>query len=458
MALDYLLGGVIAFSVLVAVHEFGHYSVARLCGVRVLAFSIGFGGVLWQRTDTDGTRWCISALPLGGYVKLLNRHTMDELPAEQRQAAYAHSMEGKGYWQKISIILAGPLINLIFAALLFACLHVSGTYQLRPVIGSVAANSPAARIGIAHQDTIIALNGQAISSWNDVESFLQSVTQDTSVLTFTLRNDNGIAERTLFLDDAWRKQKTVKAATLGIMPHVPPLSRTIAQVVPDSPATAARFRSNDEIIAIAGEPMADWQQIAHTIAKATNEKITITVLRNNKQQALHPTIGARQSGTESANQMRGYLGVVPAPAPHNQADYFINVQQNPWYALYLGTVDMLMITMRIVNSIWDMITGQAGLDGLGGPVTIVAFAGESFQSGIFQFMQFMALLSMSLGVFNLLPLPLLDGGHIVLYTLETLRGKQLSPHAEQMFFRMGVACIFALVAVASFNDIVRFFI
>lgn len=446
--LQTIAAALVALGILVTIHEYGHFWVARRCNVKVLRFSIGFGKPLYRWYDRQGTEYAIAAIPLGGYVKMLDEREGD-VPSSQRHQAFNQKTVG----QRIAIVAAGPLVNLIFAVLAYWVLFMSGMTTLAPVVGDVSKNSPAAEAGVASYSEIIAIDGHQTRTWEEVTLRLASrIGESGSVTMETQSMDTGrLHEYRLDLNrwDVGEEQGPV--AALGISPYRPPLPARIGQVVPDSAAERSGVQVGDLVLSVNGEPVAEWMELVRLVQEHPEELLQLEVERQGMRTLLDivPDAKATDNG-----QVVGYMGaaVEQVEWPENMVR---EVQYSPFAAIpaaFAKTWQMIELTLE---SIYKMIQGLISVKNLSGPITIAKVASASAESGLETFINFLAYLSISLGVLNLLPIPMLDGGHLLYYFVEAVRGRPVSEQVQLLGLKIGMALLLSLMMLALYNDLLR---
>jgi regulator of sigma E protease len=465
----YALWFIVAVSLLVTVHEFGHFWVARRLGFKVLRFSVGFGKPLIERTGADGTVYSLASLPLGGYVKLL-----DEREGPVPTAELSRSFTRKPPWQRILVLLAGPAFNIIFAILvLWGMLWFKGTIEdIRPVVGDVVQGSIAARAGLRPGDEILALGQQPserqIVQRDVVFGLLDEISADGKA-TLRVRGKDG-ERRTAVLNvggSEARRKLTEPAALfkgLGFDFWEPPIPVVIGTIVSDGPAAKAGIQKGDEITEIAGKPIADFRDlVAATASTKPGDVLDVRFTRAAPGQppnAQNPTktehfvritVGSFKN---AEGKTVGFIGVRPA-APTIPKDMLVITKLTPVTALAAASTEAWDMTMLQVRLVWRMVMGQVSLKNLSGPLSIAEFAGESASDGVTPFLSFLVLISLSLGFLNLLPIPILDGGQVVFQLVEWLKGSPLSERAQAFGQQVGIALLILLMGVALFNDIAR---
>jgi len=446
---------IVVLGVLVTFHEYGHYSVARLCGVKVLRFSVGFGRPLWSRMGKNDTEYVIAALPLGGYVKLLDSREQ-EVPAEDMHEA----MDSKHPAQKIAILLAGPAFNLIFAVLAFWLMFMVGIQQVRPVIGEVAGITQQA--GVPLNSEIIAVGDQPTASWQHAHIALMTSALDREPTEITVQTRSGNQSTHLLnLDQLPAEFDEENAlAEIGITPWRPLIPSVVGSVAPDSPAERAGLEQGDEITRIAGEPVEQWGDIGRLLAEhgRSGEPLAFEVDRNGFMVELQVRPENQKSGMFSQRLIIG-IGNAP-PSEETMATWErsrIVVQYGPAEGLPKAFAETWRLTTSTLGLLGRMLTGKASVKNLSGPITIAQFANDSASLGVSSFLFFMGLISLSLGILNLLPIPILDGGHIVWYLIEWAKGSPVPERIQVAGQYFGLMALAALMGLAFVNDILRLF-
>jgi len=447
-----VLAFVVTLGVLVTIHEWGHFIVARLCGVKVLRFSVGFGKVLYSKVDKQGTEFALAAIPLGGYVKMLDEREGD-VPDAQRQQAF----NTKSVWQRIAIVAAGPVINLLFAVLAYWVLFVSGVNTVAPVIGSVVKGSIAEQVSLPIGAEIVAIDGRQIGSWQDVNLALarrigESGNMDIEVQGGAGKGNYSLSQYQLQLDD-WsvdlEKQGPIDA--LGIVRYRPEANLVVAHLVEGGRAKLAGLRLEDEILAISGHNIKTWQELVETVQAAPEMPLGFTVQRATERLEISVTPGQK---TTQSGDVVGYIGVGPGSAAWPE-DMIRNRQLGLIDGLLAASDKTWQMTSLTLSSIKKMIEGIISVKNLSGPITIAKVASATAQSGFEAYISFLAYLSISLGVLNLLPIPMLDGGHLLYYFIEVIKGKPVSERIQGLGLRIGMALLFSMMAIAMFNDVMR---
>lgn len=443
-----LLYFILAISVLVVVHEYGHFWVARRCGVRVLRFSVGFGKPLWSFRDKHGTEFAIAPIPLGGYVSML-----DEREAPVPEELLDQAFNRKTPWQRMAIAVAGPLANFIFAIIAYWALFLAGTTGLVPVVGNVAEESPAYVAGIRSGDEIIRVAGKTTATWEDVNWQLIRFIGEDAHIEVGLKAADGAEHQATIKVQRWLSGDEIQdpLSALGLMPRRLDIPAILGQLNEGGAAQQASLQTGDKLLTANGEPIADWYQWVELIRQSANTTLAVEVLRGEQVLTLQLTPAAR---TDEQGQVSGFIGAM-VQIPTYPDSWLRERQLGVWDSLVQGinkTYDTIAFTLE---SLWKMLAGDVSVKNLSGPVTIAKVAGSSGANGIIAFVGFLALLSVSLGVLNLLPIPVLDGGHILFCIAEVLRGKPLSAEVQVAAVKIGMFLLLCLMLVAFYNDLSR---
>ncbi|AZD71568.1 sigma E protease regulator RseP [Pseudomonas chlororaphis] len=447
-ALYMIVGTLIALGVLVTFHEFGHFWVARRCGVKVLRFSVGFGMPLLRWYDRQGTEFVIAAIPLGGYVKMLDERE-GEVPVDQLD----QSFNRKSVRQRIAIVAAGPVANFLLALVFFWGLAMLGTEQVRPVIGSVESGSIAAKAGLSSGQEIVAIDGEPTVGWSAVNLQLIRRLGESGTLQLLVREQGSTADspRELVLDN-WLKgtDEPDPIRSLGIRPWRPALAPVLAELDPKGPAQAAGLKTGDRLLALDGQALTDWQQVVDWVRVRPDTKIVLHVERDGAQIDVPVTLAAR--GKEKVAS--GYLGA-GVKAVDWPPEMLREVSYGPLAAIGEGARRTWTMSVLTLDSLKKMLFGELSVKNLSGPITIAKVAGASAQSGVADFLNFLAYLSISLGVLNLLPIPVLDGGHLLFYLIEWARGRPLSDRVQGWGIQIGISLVVGVMLLALVNDLGR---
>ena len=431
---------VLALCVLIVFHELGHYWVARLCGVKVLRFSLGFGKVLYSKQFTPGgTEWVVAAFPLGGYVKMLGEQDGDVAPSDLPFAFNRQSV-----FKRICIVAAGPIANFILAIAIYWGLFVYGMPGQRPLLEQPVANTPAAAAGIARWDVIEQIDAEPVQTWEDVNWRLAKKLVDGGALSLTLRNAQGqlVQKRLVMTGLSGNDLDKDFLAKLGLQP-AKTIPAYLGRIVPGSPADQAGLQIGDLVLSVGGKAVADWHGFTE-IVRAQPDK---TVLLEVKRQAFTRSIAVTPQSVVQDGKAIGRIGVAP--------DVLVKAQYPLGEALARGAYKCWDTSIFSLKILGRMITGDVSWRNLSGPVTIAQVAGETASIGWLPYLLFIALVSVSLGVMNLLPLPILDGGHLMYYMVEVLKGSPVSMQAMEVGQRVGIAALVLLMGLALYNDILR---
>jgi len=447
-ALYMLVGTLVALGVLVTIHEYGHFWVARRCGVKVLRFSVGFGSPLLRWHDRQGTEFVVAAIPLGGYVKMLDEREGDVPPELLDQ-----SFNRKSVQQRIAIVAAGPVANFLLALLFFWVLAMLGSQQVRPVIGAVEAGSLAQAAGLQAGQEIVAINGKPTTGWAAVNLQLVTRLGETGQLDVAVREPGSSVDslRRIELDNWLRGADELDPiASLGIRPWRPVLEPVLAQLDPKGPAFAAGLKEGDRLLTLNGQALADWQQLVDQVRGLPGKSITLQIERQGQQLNVPLTLAARGEG----QALTGYMGAGVAGGEWPPS-MLREVRFGPLEAVVEGAKNTWAMSVLTLNSLKKMLFGELSVKNLSGPITIAKVAGASAESGLSDFLKFLAYLSISLGVLNLLPIPVLDGGHLLFYLVEWVRGRPLSERVQGWGMQIGISLVIGVMLLALVNDLSR---
>ncbi|OIQ48246.1 MAG: RIP metalloprotease RseP [Gammaproteobacteria bacterium MedPE] len=439
---------IIALSILVAFHEYGHFWVARKCGVIVQRFSIGFGKVLWRRIGKDGCEYVICAIPLGGYVKMLDER-VEDVPANQIDGAFNR----KPVLARMAIVSAGPIANFIFAIFALALMYFIGVSTVKPVIGEVSPNSIASQINLVSGQQIKSIDGKKVEHWQDVNHAIVGLigAQSSSVGVGPINSDVVSVKNIDLTEWQFDPQKQSSLNSWGIAPYRPKATLTIAQISKSSAASQLGLLQGDILIAANGDKINDWQSFATLIQQSHGTSIDLVYQRNTQQLTgkLYPQLKQDSQGRDI-----GFAGIAPyseqIPASHQ-----ITLEYGVFDSVIVGVEKTWDLTLLSFSMIGKLVTGDLSVKNLSGPISIAQGAGQSAAYGLVAFLSFLALISVNLGIFNLLPLPVLDGGHLMYYFIELLTGKPVPEKIQEVGFRIGGALLFMLMSIAIFNDFTR---
>jgi regulator of sigma E protease len=445
---------IVAIGVLVAVHEFGHYWVARRLGIKVLRFSIGFGKPLWQRTaGKDQVEYVVAAIPLGGYVKLLDEREGNVEPAELPRA-----FNRQPVWKRVAVLLAGPLFNLVFAVFLYWILFTAGVPALRPIIGEVTPDTIASRAGLRYEDQIIAVAGKPTETLEAATlGILEDLTDDGTIRMRVRGVDGDERDLSLIAGDRSRELTQPEALLPGLGFEIwqPKVPAVVATVMPDTAAARAGLKVGDEILKVDDRLIADFNQLVAQIKPNPGRNVTLEIRRNGEVTAVPLTIGESSNGGRRV----GLIGITPVNKPiatgRTTQDMLTLQKYGPLAAVGQAaakTWDTSLFTLRIVGRI---VTGNVSLKAISGPISIAETTGFAARQGWRIFLSTLALISISLGVLNLLPIPILDGGQIVYQLAELVKGRPVSERAQLLGQQIGIAMLILMMTLAFYNDIAR---
>ncbi|MBS7663459.1 RIP metalloprotease RseP [Pseudomonas lalucatii] len=443
-----IVGTLVALGVLVTFHEFGHFWVARRCGVRVLRFSVGFGTPLLRWHDRQGTEFVIAAIPLGGYVKMLDEREGEVPPAQLEQ-----SFNRKSVRQRIAIVAAGPLANFLLALLFFWLVAMLGSVQVRPVIGAVEDGSLAAGAGLRVGQEIVAVNDEPTTGWAAVNLQLVRRLGESGSLPITVREPGstvGTPRQVELVDWLQGVDEPDPIAALGIRPWRPALEPVLAQLDPEGPARAAGLQVGDRILALNEEALEDWQQLVDRVRALPAQPVRLLIERQGRRQELSLTLAARGEGEARS----GYLGA-GVEGGEWPPEMLREISFGPLEAVGQALSRTWSMSLLTLDSLKKMLFGELSVKNLSGPITIAKVAGASAESGLGDFLNFLAYLSISLGVLNLLPIPVLDGGHLLFYLVEWARGRPLSERVQGWGMQIGISLVIGVMLLALVNDLSR---
>ena len=444
-----LVAFVIALGSLILFHELGHYLVARALGVKVLRFSIGFGRPLISRTfGADRTEWVIAAFPLGGYVKMVDEREGKVAPADLPRAFNRQPVQ-----RRFAIVIAGPIANFLLAIAIYWVLFVSGMPGLRPILDEPPPATAAHAAGFHEGDTLVRIGAEPVTTWQDARWVLLQHAVNRAPVKVEVTDRRGyIEQRTLDLSGLSSDDLDgdfLRAA--GLLRFNPPLEPILGQVVDGSPAQKAGLRAGDRIVAIDGADVASWQEVVNTVREKPGAAIALEVEREGgRVQAAVVTEAVSDGG-----RTIGRMGAAPKVDPQAMRAVLTEVRYGFGESFVRAIGKTWETSVFSLKMLGKMLTGHISLKNLSGPITIADYAGQSAQVGWIAYLSFVALISISLGVLNLLPVPLLDGGHLMYYTIEILKGRPVSERAMQIGQQVGMAVLFTLMLLALFNDVNR---
>ena len=440
-----ILWFLIAIGILVVVHEFGHYLAARWAGVKVLRFSVGFGKpLLSRRFGRDQTEWTLSALPFGGFVKMLDERE-GEVPAAEAHRSFNRAT----VWRRIGIVIAGPAANFLLAIVFYWALLLHGLPALKPMIGEPPAGTPAAQAGLVAGDEIRRVNGTDTPSFQDLRLTLLRAGMAAEAITLELADGRSVRLDVQPMQTENLEQDILRP--LGIVRYDPVIAPVVGKLLPHGAAVRAGLQPGDRLLAANGEAVANWQDWVQVVRRHPAKSLHIEYERQGQRGALTVVPDA----VDEAGQRVGKIGAGPQVDESVLATLMTEVRYGPVEALWQGAVrtwDMSVFTLEMMGR---MVLGQVSWKNLSGPLTIADYAGQSATLGWISFVGFLALVSVSLGVLNLLPIPLLDGGHLMYYVAEVLTGRPVSERTMEIGSRIGMALLLLLMSFALFNDLQR---
>mgnify|MGYP003384431818 CR=1 FL=1 len=439
---------IVALGILVTVHEYGHFWVARKNGVKVERFSVGFGKALWRKKGQDGTEYVVAMIPLGGYVKMLDER-VDQVSEEDKDKTF----NCKSVYQRIAIIAAGPLANFAFAIVAFYLMFLIGVPSIKPIIGDVIPESIVAQVSLPKNVEIVEVAGKVTRDWQDVNLALIGEIGSASIMMKTKSTDSQYVTSHQLNTKGWQfsPEKVSALTSLGIVPFRPKIYNELARIGKDSPAEKGGLQIGDKLIAFNDEYLPEgWTDFANKVKRHPNEVVAITVER----EGVKETLQVMPKGIESNGKLIGFLGVSPK-ADDWPKEYKIDLS----FDIASAFTESIVRTWDLITLSFDMIgkliTGDVSVKNLSGPIAIAQGAGDSADYGFVYFLGFLALISINLGIINLLPLPVLDGGHLLYYLIELLTGKAVPENIQEAGFKFGALALLGLMSIALFNDFSR---
>ena len=443
---------VVAIGVLVTVHEFGHFWVARRLGVKVLRFSVGFGRALWSRRHgEDGTEYVIAAVPLGGYVKMLDESEGEVAEHERHRAFNRQPLPAR-----VAVVVAGPAFNFLFAILAYWCMYMIGIEGLRPMVAEVAPGSVAERAGFQAGDEVRSVQGGEVVTWQSaVQSILAASLDGGSVAVEVVDASGRRRERVadlgaVALDDLTRGRFFDR---LGLEPDRPVVPAVIGWIEPGRPAERDGLRGGDHVVRAGGGTVADWSDWVRIVRERPGETFLVVVERDGAELAIRLTPDVEQAADGSRF---GRIGAGAREPDEGLIErFYVTERDNPWSALVKGITKTGEVSWLTLRMIWKMLLLEVSVENLSGPIGIAEYAGTSAQFGLSRFLEFLGIVSVSLGILNLLPIPLLDGGHLLYYAVEFIRGRPVSEASRFAAQRLGIALLVGLMGLALYNDLAR---
>jgi regulator of sigma E protease len=449
-----ILAFIITIGLLVTIHEYGHFQVARWCNVKVLRFSIGFGKPLWQKTfGKDNTEFVLAAIPLGGFVKMLDEREQqaEENPVSQSETDLKRAFNRQSVWKRIAIVLAGPVANLLLAIILYWGLFMLGVTGMRPIIGVVADNSQAAQASLKSGEIIQKIAGKPVSTWQEARWLLLEESLENKTVEIEAINNNELMQHTLSFEGVNNDAEIDILKKIGLDVFKPKIPAVIGEILTNGAAEKAGFMPNDRILQIDNVVTDDWEQVVNIIKLSPNKKLQFEIKRGQEivQVAVTP------EAIKENKQTIGRMGAGVKLDKHELGKLLITQNYSPLLSLQKAIAKTWDTSIFSLKMLGKMLTGQVSLKGISGPVTIATFAGESANLGLKTFLSFLALVSISISVLNLLPIPVLDGGHLMYYTIEIFKGSPVSEKTMLVGQKIGFVLLGLLMTIAIFNDFNR---
>jgi len=444
-----IAGFILAIGLLVAVHEFGHFWVARRLGVKVLKFSMGFGRPLWSRTARDGTEYVLAALPLGGYVKMLDENEDEDIPKADLHRAFNR----QALWKRTAVVVAGPLFNFLFAFVAYWFVFMAGIDGVKPVVGAVVEDSLAERGGFQVGDEILSIDGKPARSWNEHRLYLfnQALARN-QVPVRVLTPEGETAMRQLYLDQL--PLRNLDAGLLengiGLYGYMPEIPAVVGEIQEGSPAAQSALLPGDRIVAVGDRDIEGWRELVEAIQPLAGQSTLITLERDGQRREVR----LRPEAVTVQGETIGRIGISPRPVSIPE-EYRVHLDHGPVDSLAKSAGNVWVMSVLTLKMLVKIVTLEVSAKNISGPLTIAQFAGDSVQIGWDRFLMFLAIVSISLGVLNLLPIPVLDGGHLLYYLVEAVTGGPVSKNVLIWGQQVGLVMLFGLMSLAFYNDIVR---
>ncbi len=450
--LSTILSFIFAIAVLITVHEYGHFWVARFFNVKVLKFSIGFGPTLFRfQGKKDKTEYVIAAIPLGGFVKMLDENE-GEVAAEERDRAF----NVQSVYKRFAIVFAGPFINFAFAVFAFFLMYLIGIQGYKTELGPMNENSIAWQSGFRQGDIIASVDGEATPTWSALHEALIPYFVDRENVTLELANYSDLLNKKVLQLKKVPQDIDVKemSQNIGFELNFPKIQAIIGKVFPQTPAELAGLKVNDQILSIDEVSIADWYELVEYVQARPAQKMRVTLIRDRQQQ----TVELTSATTQRAGKNVGILGISPIKDQQAIDDFLVVNQYQVVDALVKSVEKTWFMSALTLKMLGKMLVGEASLDNISGPITIAKVAGHSYRQGVEYFLRFLAIVSLSLGVINLLPIPILDGGHLMFYLFEIVRGKSISEQMQEICLKVGIIILVMLMSIAMYNDVNRLLI
>jgi len=447
-----VVGFVLAIGILVTVHEFGHFWVARKLGVKVLRFSVGFGKPLWKKVaGPDQTEYVLAAIPLGGYVKMLGENDPDAPVADHERH---RTFDGQAIWKRSLIVAAGPGINFLFAILLFMLIGMQSEEKFAPELGTVPDNTPLAQVGLKSGDKLLRIDGRSFSYFREHDLYVFNQVLKHQPVQLVVESQGSEKQVTIETSEIpiYNINPNSLMGQLGFARPDPPVTRAIAQVSAGSPAEQAGLQAGDQFVSINGSAINSWRDLTNIVQPAGGTTLTVVVERDNDEieVAVIPEV------VSVGDQTVGRLGVMRPFVPYPQ-EQIVTVSKSPFAALVYGVEQTWQMSTLTLRMLWKMVTLQVTHKNVNGPIMIADVAGQVIQVGVVPYLYFLAVISISLGVMNLLPVPMLDGGHLMRFGVEVVGGKTIAERFFVAIQPLGLVMLFGLMSLAFYNDILKIF-
>ena len=447
-----IIAFVVAIGVLVTVHEFGHFWVARRLGIKVLTFSVGFGRALWsRRSGADGTEYVVAMVPLGGYVKMLDE-SEGEVAAHERHRAFNR----KPLSVRVAVVVAGPAFNFLFAILAYWCMYMIGVDGLRPIVAGTTPGSVAEHAGFRPGDEMRSVQGAKVGTWQSAMQAIIAASLDGRKVEVEVvdasdrRRERVLDLEAVAVDDLTRGRFFDR---IGVDPARPALPAVIGRVESGRPAQRDGLRPGDRVVRAAGEAVTGWSDWVRIVRERPGETFAVVVERDGARSELRLTPDVEQAADGSRF---GRIGAGARGPEEGLLDrFYVTERHDPWSALVRGIAKTGEITWLTLRLLWKMLLLEVSVENLSGPIGIAEYAGASAQFGLSRFLEFLGIVSVSLGILNLLPIPLLDGGHLLYYAVEFVRGRPVSEASRFLGQRLGIALLVGLMGLALYNDLAR---
>ena len=446
---------ILTLAVLIAIHEYGHFQMARWCGVKVLKFSLGFGHAIFSKKfGKDQTEFVVSALPFGGYVKMLDERELSETERSAiSENELTRAFNRQSVFKRIAIVAAGPIANLLLAVFLYWMLMLQGTTGLKPVLAEVAQGSPASYAQLHKGDLVVGIAGEKIKLWQDAQwTLLRNLFKTEAVNVETVDANNQKHSHELDIRSIVEEDLNADfLAKLGLKPNYPKVPAVIGFVVKDGEAEKAGLLSGDRVSDVNGLAINDWESLVKIIQTSPGKSLSLGIERQKQKKLINIT----PSKIEKADGQIGQIGAAVLMDNNLMSSYLITVHSTPLEALGNAAKKTYQTATFSLKMLVNMLTGHVSVKSISGPVTIATYAGQSAHLGLNPFIAFLAVISISLGVLNLLPIPVLDGGHLLYYMVELVKGSPVSEKTMEIGQRIGLAILGLLMACALYNDINR---